>query len=85
MKPFQVRFTKEAIKDFNRLTPKLRLKLQEILKNTIAVDPRCGKHLVGELSGFYSYKLSYKDRIVYSVDDASRSVFIHRTKTHYGD
>ncbi len=85
MKPYQVRFTKEAIKDFNRLTPKMKQKLQDILENTIAIDPQSGKHLVGELSGFYSHRLSYKDRIVYSVDETSRTIFIHRTKTHYGD
>jgi mRNA-degrading endonuclease RelE of RelBE toxin-antitoxin system len=85
LKPYRVRFTKEAIKDFNKLTPRLKQKLQDILENTIAPDPRSGKHLVGELAGFYSYSLSYKDRIVYSVDDVSRTVFIHRTKTHYGD
>ncbi len=85
MKPYQIRFTQEAIKDFNKLTPKLKHKLRDILENTIAIEPRCGKHLVGELSGFYSYRLSYKDRIVYSVDDEARTLFIHRTKTHYGD
>ena len=85
MEPFDIRFTKEAIKDFKKLSPRLRNKLKEICKNTIAVEPRAGKKLVGDLQGFYSMRLSFQDRIVYSIDDESRTVFVHRTRTHYGD
>jgi len=59
--------------------------LKEILQNRIAIDPYSGKKLVGDLSGFYSVRLSYQDRIVYSIDDAEAIVYIHRVKTHYGD
>ncbi len=85
MKPYEIRFTKEAVKDFRKLTPKLQQKLREILSETISKDPRCGKRLVGDLEGFFSYRLTYKDRIVYSVDDSSKTIFVHRTRTHYGD
>ena len=85
MKPYEVRFTKEAVKDFQKLTPKLQQKLREILLQTISKDPHCGKRLVGDLTGFFSLRLSYKDRLVYSVDDESRTVFVHRAKTHYGE
>ena len=37
------------------------------------------------IAGFFSLRLSYKDRLVYSVDDDSRTVFVHRARTHYGD
>jgi mRNA-degrading endonuclease RelE of RelBE toxin-antitoxin system len=85
VKPYEIRFTKEAVKDFRKLTPKLQQKLREILSETISKDPRCGKRLVGDLEGFFSYRLTYKDRIVYSVDDSSKTIFVHRTRTHYGD
>lgn len=85
MKPYEVRFTKEAVKDFQKLTPKLRQKLKEILAESISKDPRCGKRLIGDLAGFFSYRLSYKDRIIYSIDDAKKTIFIHRTRTHYGE
>ncbi len=85
MKPYDIRFTKEAVKDFHKLTPKLQQKLREILSETISKDPRCGKRLVGDLEGFFSYRLTYKDRVVYSVDDSSKTIFVHRTRTHYGD
>jgi Txe/YoeB family toxin of Txe-Axe toxin-antitoxin module len=83
--PYEIRFTKEATKDFHQLTPKLQQKLREILVHSIACDPFCGKRLVGDLAGFFSFRLTYKDRIVYSIDLASKTIFIHRTKTHYGD
>jgi mRNA interferase RelE/StbE len=83
--PYEIRFTKEATKDFHQLTPKLQQKLREILVQSIARDPFCGKRLVGDLAGFFSFCLTYRDRIVYSIDPTSKTIFIHRTKTHYGD
>ena len=83
--PYEVRFTKEAEKDFHKLTPKLQQKLHEVLTESISRDPRCGKRLVGDLAGFFSYRLTFRDRIVYSVDDAAKIIFIHRTRTHYGE
>lgn len=85
MTPYEVRFTKEALKDIKRLSPRLKEKLKEIVLNQIAVDPRSGKQLIGDLRGFYSVRLTYQDRIVYSIDQRSRIVFVHRAKTHYDD
>ena len=85
MTPYEIRFTREATKDFHQLTPKLQLKLREILVQSIARDPFCGKRLVGDLAGFFSFRLTYRDRIVYSIDPTSKTIFIHRTKTYYGD
>ncbi len=85
MKPYEIRFTREAVRDFEQLTPKLRQKLKEILAGAIAPDPRSGKRLVGDLDGFFSARLTYKDRIVYSIDNRKHTVFVHRVKTHYGD
>ncbi|MCX7045918.1 MAG: type II toxin-antitoxin system YoeB family toxin [Candidatus Sumerlaeota bacterium] len=85
MKPYEIQFTKEAVKDFRKLTPKLQQKLGAILSEAIAMDPYCGKRLVGDMEGFLSFRLTYKDRIVYSIDESQRTVFIHRTKTHYGE
>jgi mRNA interferase RelE/StbE len=84
MTSFEIRFTKEAVKDIEKLTPKLKTKLRSILLNVIAADPFVGKKLIGDLTGFYSYLLTYKDRIIYSIDTTSQIVYIHRTKTHYG-
>ena len=85
MKPFAVRFTREAAKDVKKLSPRLRRKLREILTSDIASDPMSGKRLVGDLQGFYSARLTLKDRIVYSVDHATRTIVVHRARTHYGE
>ena len=85
MTPYEVRFTKEALKDIKRLSTRLKEKLREIILNQIAVDPREGKKLIGDLRGFYSVWLTYQDRIVYSIYQKSRTVFVHRAKTHYDD
>jgi Txe/YoeB family toxin of toxin-antitoxin system len=81
----EIRFTRQAQKDVQRLSPKIREKLKDILRNHIAVDPYSGKPLAGELKGYYSVRLTYKDRIVYSINDEKLVVVIVRAKTHYGD
>ena len=85
MSEYEVRLTKEALKDLKKHPPRLKIKLREILQNRIVIDPYSGKKLVGDLSGFYSVRLSYQDRILYSIDDAEANVYIHRVKTHDGD
>ena len=83
--PYEVRFTKEASKVVKKLSPRLKGKLKDIAVNQIAVEPYSGKRLVGDLTGYYSVRLSFKDRIVYSINEEEKVVFIHRAKTHYGD
>ena len=85
MTPYAIRFTKEALKDIDKLPPRLKEKLKVLLRQQVAPNPGCGKRLVGDLAGFLSLRLSYKDRLVYSIDEDSRTVFIHRARTHYGD
>jgi len=82
---YRIRFTKQAAKDAKRLSPKLQGKLKDILRKRIAVDPHGGKPLVGELKGYYSVRLSYRDRIVYSIHDDELVVVVVRARTHYGD
>ena len=85
MTAYAIRFTKEAAKDVGKLPPRLKERLKVVLREQVAPNPRCGKRLVGDLAGFFSLRLSYNDRLVYSVDDDSRTVFVHRARTHYGD
>ena len=85
MSKYRIRFTRIAVKDFSKLTPKLRKKLQEILTEVISRDPYEGKKLIGDLHGSYSYRLTFQDRIVYSIDEENRTVYIERARTHYGE
>jgi Txe/YoeB family toxin of toxin-antitoxin system len=83
--PYEVRFTREAKKDVAKLSPKLKQKLKTLLQSTISVNPYAGKKLVGDLAGFYSIRLSYQDRIIYTINDEQNLIYIHRAKTHYGE
>jgi len=82
---YHIRFTKLAQKDIKKLSPKLKAKLQDILRNRLAVNPFSAKVLIGDLEGYYSVRLSYKDRIVYSIHEAELVVVVVRAKTHYGE
>ncbi|MGH8248689.1 MAG: type II toxin-antitoxin system RelE family toxin [Gammaproteobacteria bacterium] len=82
---YEIRITHRAEKDIGKLTPKLRRKLYEVLTAVIAHEPFQGKKLVGDLAGSYSHRLTYKDRIVYSIDMRNRIVYIERAATHYGE
>jgi Txe/YoeB family toxin of toxin-antitoxin system len=82
---YKVLFSKQALKDIKKLTPKFREKLKDIIRTQISINPYSGKTLVGDMKDYYSVRLSYNDRIVYSIDDNQVVVFILRAKTHYGD
>ena len=82
---YRVRFTRQAEKDIEKLAPKLRDKLKDIVRKRLAVDPYSGKALVGPLKGCYSVRLSYQDRIVYSIHDDELIVIVLRARSHYGN
>ena len=82
---YKVLFSKQAQKEIKKLTPKLREKAKDIIRMQISINPYCGKTLVGDMKGYYSVRLSYSDRIIYSIDDNQVVVFILRAKTHYGN
>lgn len=82
---YTILFTKQALKDTQKLSPKLKQKLQEILIEIISKEPHVGKKLIGELAGNYSYRLDIKNRIIYSINRKKKIIYIKRTKTHYGD
>ena len=85
MNSYTLILTKKAAKDISKLTPQLKTKLKDILINKVSKSPYDGKKLVGDLSGFYSVRLNYQDRIIYTIDEETKIVCIHRTRTHYGE
>jgi len=46
---FEIRITKTALKDIEKLSPKMKLRLQEILVALVANDPHQGRRLLGNL------------------------------------
>ena len=82
---YRIRLTRQAVKDARKLSPKVQTKLRDVLRNRLATDPYSGKALVGDLKGYYSVRLSYRNRIVYSIHDDELIVLVVRARTHYGD
>ena len=60
MNPYRIVFSKQAKKDIDKLAPKQKAKLQEILQNIISLNPYAGKPLKGDLKGLYSYRINLK-------------------------
>ena len=83
--PYQVEFTRQAIKDLKQLMPKLKQKVKRLCYEVLQSDPYEGKRLIGDLQGSYSLRISYQDRLVYSVDESKKTVYVERCRTHYGD
>ncbi len=81
---YEIRITHRAEKDIKKLSPKLKNKLYDILTEVIAKNPFAGKKLIGDLEGSYSYRLTYQDRIVYSLDSKQKVIYLERARTHYG-
>jgi Txe/YoeB family toxin of toxin-antitoxin system len=75
--------TRRAEKDIETLPPKLKKKLRQILVERVAVNPRSGKKLVGDLAGYWSIRLTHRDRLVYRIEEATRTVYLLRARTHY--
>ena len=84
MKKYTIIFSKQAIKDIQLLSPKMKKKLKDILNNVISVKPDCGKKLLGDLKEAFSYRLNIKDRIVYDIHKKGKVIFVIRARTHYG-
>ena len=83
MRGYEIRITKQALKDMQKLSPKMKNKLKSILLEVLSKTPYEGKRLVGDLKGNFSLRLNIYDRIVYSIDEDTKTVFIKRAKTHY--
>ncbi len=85
MQEYEIRITKQTVKEIRKLSPKMIKKLKSILTDVLSKTPYEGKKLVGYLKGNYSIRLNIYDRIVYSIDEENKIVFVKRAKTHYGE
>jgi len=82
---YEVRITKQALKDIRTFSLKIKKKLKDIFNEVLAVTPYEGKRLLGDLEGNFSMRLNIRDRIVYSIDEEKKVVYVKRARTHYGD
>lgn len=84
MSKFNIIFTSKALKDFKKISLKLKIKLKISLR-MISENPYIGKKLCLDLKGHYSHRLNIKDRIVYIIDNDKKAVYLKRLRTHYGE
>ena len=38
---------------------------------------------MGDLAGYWSIRLTYRDRLVYRVEEETHTVYVLRARTHY--
>jgi mRNA-degrading endonuclease RelE of RelBE toxin-antitoxin system len=77
---YEVEITPEGLRHLDRLPAKVRAAVIETILGSIAENPRrAGKPLRGEFDGLYSARRG-EFRIVYEVDDRTRTVLIHRAQ-----
>ena len=84
---YKIVFTKLAVKDLKKLKAaglsQKAKNLVELIKQNPFETPPSFEKLVGDLSGAYSRRINIQHRLVYSVDEASKTVKIIRMWTHY--
>jgi len=82
-----VRLSRQAIKDAKRLAKagykEKAEKLLKVLEINPFMNPPPYKKLVGNLEGFYSRRITIQHRLVYSVSEANKIVYVLRMWTHY--
>ena len=82
---YKVELSKQAQKDFLLLSPKLKKRFNSLIINSISKNPYLGKKLQPPLEECHSYRLNLKDRIVYNINKDTKTVYIKRARTHYGE
>lgn len=82
-----IRLSRQAIKDAKRLAQvgyKTKAeKLLKVLEINPFMNPPAYKKLVGNLDGFYSRRITIQHRLVYSVSETNKIVYILRMWSHY--
>jgi toxin YoeB len=87
MSNWNIFYSKQAVKDANKLKasnlkPKAK-KLLDLLAVDPFIDPPPFKSLKGDLSGFYSRRINIKHRLVYQVFKQEMQIKILRMWSHY--
>lgn len=84
---YKIVFTKKALKDWEKILAsplkEKTAKLLNVLKNEPYSPPY--EKLTGDLEGVYSRRINIQHRLIYRIDEETKSVIILRMWTHYGD
>ena len=84
---YSIVVTKQALKDFPKLTSarldKKAKALIDLLKVNPYQSPPSYEKLVGDMDGLYSRRINIKHRLVYQVYEESKTVKIISAWSHY--
>ncbi|SKB15746.1 MULTISPECIES: Txe/YoeB family addiction module toxin [Planktothrix] len=82
---WKIEFSRDALKDVKKLkSANLEnnvKKLVEILKQNPYTPPY--EKLSGDLQGYYSRRINIKHRLVYSIDDITKTIRVISVWSHY--
>ena len=85
--PFEVLFSKRAIKDLNLLKAaglgKKAKSLCKILEKNPFQTPPPYEKLIGDLEGSFSRRINIQHRLVYEIDKEKHIVYVLRMWTQY--
>lgn len=84
---YLIKFSKKAEKDKQKLKEAGLDKNARQILNLMMIDPFCFppsyEKLVGDLLGYYSRRINRQHRIIYSVNESKKEIYIQRMWTHY--
>lgn len=84
---YKIKYSREAIKDIERLRAarldKKAKSLIDLIKEDPFASPPEWEPLIGDLKGYYSRRINLKHRLVYQVDRENKVVRIQRMWSHY--
>ncbi len=82
---YKIIFSKQAKKDIQSLNVKQKIKLKNLFENIIMINPNEWKKLIWDLKWYMSFRLNFKDRIVYRINEQEKCVYVLMCRSHYGE
>lgn len=87
MNKYKLLCSKTACKDREKLKNaglyNLSKRILELMQENPFCYPPPYEKLVGDLNGFYSRRINRQHRIVYKVDEKTKTIYVYRMWTHY--
>ena len=84
---YKIKYSSRAVKQIPNLKScsldKKAMRLISIIKENPYHTPPTYEKLCGDLKGIYSRRINIKHRLLYSVDESTKTIYILSMWTHY--
>ena len=80
MQPKQVLYTRQFVKKFKKLPPKIKklaINKEKVFKQDITHPSLKTHKLSGQLSSFFAFSINYSHRILFTIENDQTIVFIN--------